>query len=214
MKKLFSILFIVGYFHSYSQVYIKLVPPMELTEKYISTPNYGGLVESIMDVFKSLASITCNSNIKFELEKKIEQERAKISYPQEYTVAINYFECKVDFYKGKNTIISSDLSKLTLFSVTLIPSKVEIGTGKPAIIVTYQSSNGRWYGGGPIQWVLMSELTEDKVLDLLYTKEKGSPLYIKSIGKFKLYALPYYLKSYETDVRLRLKNEYNIQLDF
>ncbi|APD06040.1 hypothetical protein UJ101_00493 [Flavobacteriaceae bacterium UJ101] len=95
------------------------------------------------------------------------------------------------------------LSLLTLNANTN-PSKIYKKDPPNALVISWQKNN-IWYACGPIQCIKTGEKTEKKALNYVYNEKKDSLEYIEKKGNYKIYSLNRPLKSYDKDVRKRLK---------
>lgn len=95
---------------------------------------------------------------------------------------------------------------LTLFFLTLNAKKNSSNTFEPpkALVISWQK-NSIWYACGPIQCIKTGEKVEKKALSYVYNEKKDFLTYIEKKGKYKIYSLQRPLKSYDKDIRKRLK---------
>ena len=76
---------------------------------------------------------------------------------------------------------------------------------KLALVATKKNKSGRWFAGGPTQWVWTTYETEKEAINLVISSNDKKLKFLGSYEGYRVYSLNRPLKSYDTDVRKRLK---------
>lgn len=88
--------------------------------------NYADVLDNIKKNLDLIHEAKCSQTIGAEFSKKIEEERAKLK-PEEskkYLVIIDFKDCSVMLtpYRGSKSVMTDDLSSLTIYVLDLIPN--------------------------------------------------------------------------------------------
>ena len=78
--------------------------------------------------------------------------------------------------------------------------------GKPALVVTWRNSRGKWEAWGPTQRLWGSEKSEAVALKSVYSKYRcpQGPRYLGVHGKYRVYSVGYPVSGGDIDVRRKL----------
>ncbi len=107
----------------------------------------------------------------------------------------------------KKLLLILGLFVLTISSALAYRSTVDYGVADDtAIVITWKSTHsGRWFASGPSQKTFLSDESEKKAMNYVYDEEKYEPIYIGTIGKYRVYSLGYTLHSYDRNARKDIK---------